>query len=55
MELNEFQANDELKSKFKSLKLIEFYEFLSKIHSNAFSKIKTNALRIASMFGDTYL
>jgi hypothetical protein len=55
MELIELQANDELKSKFKSLKLIEFYEFLSKSHSNAFSKIKTNALRIASMFGSTYL
>jgi hypothetical protein len=55
MELIELQANDELKSKFKSLKLIEFYEFLSKSHSNAFSKIKTNALRIASMFGNTYL
>jgi hypothetical protein len=55
MELNELQANDELKSMFKSLKLIEFYEFLSKKHSNAFSEIKTNALFIVLMFGSTNL
>ncbi len=55
MELIELQANHELKLKFKSLKLIEFYESLSKSHSNAFPKVKTNALRIASMFGSIYL
>ncbi len=55
MEFIELQANDELISKLKPLKMIEFYEFLSKSDSNAFLKIKTNALHIASMFGSTYL
>jgi len=50
-ELIELQAHSLLKSKFDSLKLIEFYKLLP----NSYKSVINNALKIISMFGSTYL